>query len=217
MPDSVANAVPVGVWPNMTYLSLSKSSEWATNVNASYPDGSTQRYSLPAGSPVKPRARFRLRARLGIGTSVADGVITTGTPNLTSASVPWTAAIQGRAISVAGAGPGGLPLVTYVLTYVSAGAVTLGRNAGTTASSAEVIWSTTGNPPMGVLKALFTSLRGRLGATYYYYPWDRTVKFAYDLSGTETDGRYTVRLDSDFREEWNLQRGGIDLELVEIT
>lgn len=217
MPDSVANAVPTGVWPKMTYTALLKSSEWATNVNASYPDGSSQRYSLPAGSPVKPRARFHLRARLGIGTSVADGAITTGTPNLTSASNPWVAADAGKAISIAGAGPGGLPLVTYILTFVSAGAVTLGRNAGTTASSAEVIWGTGSQPPMGVLKNLFASLRGRLGAIWFYWPWDRTVKFAYDPSGTETDGRYCCRFESSWNEEWTLQRGELSLELVEIT
>lgn len=216
MPGNIGSAAPSGVFPRMSYLSISKSSEWATNVST-YPDGSSQRYSLPTGSPIKPRARFKLRARLGAGTSVADGAITSGTAALTSASNPWTAADEGKAISVAGAGTGGRPLVTYILAYTSAGAVTLGANAGTTVTGAEVIWGLGNQPPMGVLKALHAAYRGRHGALLYYHPWERTVPFTYDPSGTETDGRYTVRLDSDFSEEWDLLRGVAEFELVEIT
>ena len=212
MPANIGSASPIGTFPNMTYLAMSKVSEWQTSVSQ-YPDGSSQRYSIPATAP---RVRFKLRAKLGAGESVANGAIGTGTPDLTSASNPWVAADAGKAISVAGAGASGRPLVTYILTYVSAGAVTLGANAGTTVAAAETIWSTTGNPPMGVLKALHTACRGRHGALLFYWPWDRTVPFSYDPSGTELDGRYTVRWDSDFREEWNLSRGELEIELVEI-
>lgn len=64
MPGSVANAAPATVFPNLRWLSLSAVSEWATETNE-YPDGSSQRRSLPGGTPAKPRLRFIGRARLG--------------------------------------------------------------------------------------------------------------------------------------------------------
>lgn len=140
MPANVANFVPAVtplVFPNLTYLSLSKSSEWATLVSQ-YPDGSSQRYSLPAGSPAKARARFRLRARLGATA-------------------------------------------------------------------------------MAALRAFYASVKGQKDGFYWYMPWERTVPFTYDPTGTETDGRYSVRFASEWRQEWTLGRGIVELELVEIT
>ena len=64
MPGSVANAAPATVFPAMRWLSLQAVSEWATETN-DYPDGSSQRRTLPGGSPAKPRLRFIGRARLG--------------------------------------------------------------------------------------------------------------------------------------------------------
>lgn len=64
MPGNVGSAAPATVFPNLRWLSLSAVSEWATAVSE-YSDGSSQRRSLPAGSPAKARMRFTGRARLG--------------------------------------------------------------------------------------------------------------------------------------------------------
>lgn len=75
-----------------------------------------------------------------VGPSITDAAITTGTAALTSASNPWTAADAGRAIIVRGAGASGADLVTTILTYSSAGAVTLAANAGGTVTGAKAVW-----------------------------------------------------------------------------
>ena len=134
MPGNVGAAAPATVFPQMTYTALSKTSEWATNVST-FPDGSSQRYSIPATAP---RARFRLRAKLGATA-------------------------------------------------------------------------------MAALRAFHAARKGRKEPFFLYWPWERTVPFTYDDTGTETDGRYTVRFDSDFSETWSLQRGEVELEMVEIT
>ena len=216
MPGNVGNAAPATVFPAMTFRSLSKSIDWLTNVTE-YPDGSTQRLSVPGGSPAKARTRFSFRARLGPGKRVADGAITTGTPNLTSASNPWTAADEGKWISVAGAGIGGLPMVSTILTYVSAGAVTLRANAGTTASAVEVIWGSGGPTAMGTLAAFYVACKGKHAPFYFYYGYETSPLFTTGPTGAETAGRYTVRFDCDWKQEWALARGEVDLQLVEVT
>lgn len=142
MPGNVGAAAPVTVFPNLTYIALSKTSEWAMNVSQ-YPDGSSQRYTLPKGDPSPPpgpmpRARFRLRAKLGATA-------------------------------------------------------------------------------MAALRAFFVARKGKKEPFFLYWPWERTVPFSYDPTGTETDGRYIVRFDSDWNESWSLQRGEVAVDLVEIT
>ena len=75
-------------------------------------------------------------------TTLADGAITTGTPNLTSATAAFTVADQGKSIEVVGAGAAAAVLRTTILTYVGATAVTLAANAGTTVSAAVVAYGT---------------------------------------------------------------------------
>jgi len=137
MPGNVANAAPATVFPAMTFRSLSKSIDWLTNVTE-YPDGSTQRYSVPKGSPARPRVRFTLRARLAAGA-------------------------------------------------------------------------------MAALKAFYLACNGRQVPFWFYYGYETDPLFSHDPTGTETAGRYTVRFDGDWREDWALARGEVDLQLVEVT
>lgn len=73
---------------------------------------------------------------------VTDAAITTGTPNLTSATGLFTSADAGKTIVVWGAGAAGGALLTTILTFVSATAVTLASNAGTTVSGKKAYWGT---------------------------------------------------------------------------
>lgn len=73
---------------------------------------------------------------------VIDGAITTGTPNFTSATAAFVPGDAGKGIVVNGAGAAGIPLVTTILTYVSATAVTLAANASTTVSAQVVVVGT---------------------------------------------------------------------------
>lgn len=75
-----------------------------------------------------------------VGASISDAAITASAATLTSASALWTSADAGRAIVVRGAGAAGADLVTTILTYNSAGNVTLAANAGTTVTGAEAAW-----------------------------------------------------------------------------
>lgn len=75
-----------------------------------------------------------------VGPSITDAAITSGAAALTSASNPWTSADASRAIIVRGAGAAGADLVTTILTFTSAGAVTLAANAGTTVTGASALW-----------------------------------------------------------------------------
>ncbi len=58
--------------------------------------------------------------------------ITSGAAILTSANNPWTSAVVGQSIDVAGAGAAGATLRTTVAAYTSAGQITLTDNASTT-------------------------------------------------------------------------------------
>lgn len=77
----------------------------------------------------------------GSGT---DGAITSGTASFTSASASFQVADQGKIIRVVGAGVGGIPLVTTILTRNSATNVTLSINASATVSGATYQYG--GNP-----------------------------------------------------------------------
>lgn len=75
------------------------------------------------------------------GPSVSDGAITSGSPNLACAtSTPFTAGDAGRAIIVRGAGASSGDLVTTILTFTDSGHVVLAANAGTTVTTANVIF-----------------------------------------------------------------------------
>jgi hypothetical protein len=69
--------------------------------------------------------------------TITDAAITTGTPDLSSPSNPFTAAMAGRYVQVAGAGAAGATLIALVSAFVDAGHVTLDTNAGTTVAAAQ--------------------------------------------------------------------------------
>jgi hypothetical protein len=78
------------------------------------------------------------------GTQLAtNGAITSGAAILTSASNPFTPSMVGQAISISTAGSGATILYTTILSYQSAGQVTLAANAGATATAGTV--TLTGN------------------------------------------------------------------------
>lgn len=74
------------------------------------------------------------------GATETTAAITTGTAALTITPSDFVAADAGSAIIVAGAGAAGADLVTTILTYTSATAVTLAANAGTTVTGARCAW-----------------------------------------------------------------------------
>lgn len=75
------------------------------------------------------------------GPSVSDGAMTAGSPNLAChTSTPFQSQDVGRAIIVRGAGASSGDLVTTILTFTDSGDVVLAANAGTTVTTANVIF-----------------------------------------------------------------------------
>src|ERR1019366_1007352 len=70
-------------------------------------------------------------------------------------SNPYTAADVGKSIKVAGAGAGGIDLVTTISAFGSAGSITLAAAAGTGVSGAQVVWGTDDGP---AIQAAFVAL-----------------------------------------------------------
>jgi len=75
-----------------------------------------------------------------VGAAVTDGVINAGSTSLTSASNPWVAGDQGRAIIVRGAGASGADLITTIATFNSAGNLALAASAATSVTGAPALW-----------------------------------------------------------------------------
>lgn len=79
---------------------------------------------------------------LFIGTTRADGAITSGSPTFTSATGTFSAGDIGKAITVSSAGASAtLPLITTISAVGSTTSITLAANAGTTASSAQYTYA----------------------------------------------------------------------------
>jgi hypothetical protein len=73
------------------------------------------------------------------GTQLAtNGAITSGAAILTSASNPFTPAMVGQQVAVTTAGAGATILYSTILSYQSAGQVTLSTNAGATATAGTI-------------------------------------------------------------------------------
>src|ERR1700739_2256824 len=84
---------------------------------------------------------------VGNGVILEQLSITSGTPNLTSASPSFAVTDVGKVIMVTGAGPNGTDLWTTVAAFVNSSAVTLAANASTTVNPA----STVIQPYLGLL------------------------------------------------------------------
>ncbi len=103
-----------------------------TSISVILSDGT----QLVAVGFVAPASPTNLLAIVPGGTVIgaSDGHITSGTAVLTAPSNPFTPAMVGLPISITTAATGGNILYAYVLSYQSAGQVTLDRNAGATAT-----------------------------------------------------------------------------------
>lgn len=109
---------------------------------------------------------------LGIcSATVSDGAITASAAILTSASTPFTAGDVGSDIVVRGAGASGADLTTTILSYQSAGQVTLAANAGTTVTGANVIFEARAADTMGS-----------------HSPWNESTAYSNSVRPTWTPG-----------------------------
>lgn len=114
---------------------------------------SAQADGLYADTASLPFASYEDYGAVGNAQILADGAITTGTPNLTSASASWSSNDVGKSIIVVGAGAAGAALRTTILARVSATAVTLAANAGTTVSGAQTTYGTDDTAAFAALHA----------------------------------------------------------------
>lgn len=127
---------------------------------------------------------------------LTDGAITSGAAAFTSASASFTVADVGKAIVVHGAGAAAADLVTTISARVSATAVTLAANAGTTSSAALTYYGTDDTAAIKSCVANGTALGGRCtlsnGSTYMSSNSTNTVSMSGTGTGGILDGSGTV-------------------------
>lgn len=140
-----------------------------TNVAVTLYDG-TQYVLIGAFNPATGILLSIIPGGTVIGSS--DGHITSGAAILTAPSNPFTPAMVGLPISVSTAGAGATILYTTILSYQSAGQVTLSANAGATAT-------------VGVMT--LTGQYGNVGvpATPSYAGIDLLFPFEVDMNATQ--------------------------------
>lgn len=63
----------------------------------------------------------------------------------------------------------------------------------------------------------FDARKGSHQPFYLYYPFETSPKFSHDPSGVATTGRYTVRLDGDWQQIFEIARGEYELRFVELA
>jgi hypothetical protein len=102
--------------------------------------------------------------------TVSDASITSGTDDLTTVSDAFTAEDVGKAIRVYGAGAAGADLITTILAYVSATAVTLATNASTTIAAKQIKW---GTDDTSAIQAAINAVNdsGKAGRVFFPYGW----------------------------------------------
>lgn len=125
--DSVANSGPGNSSQNFTFSRVLWAGTWYEG------------FQLEGGATANNNAEWTFDHCIAHGNysrTTADGAITAAGPNLTSATAAFTTSDVGRTVAVTGAGAAGAVLYATVSTYVSATAVTLDTNAGTTVSGA---------------------------------------------------------------------------------
>jgi hypothetical protein len=135
----------------------------------------------------------------GDGRAAPDGSITSGSATLTSGSNPWTSADVGKAILVNGAGPGGVPHVTTIAAYVSAGQVTLAAAAGATISGADCLWGTDD------ADAIRTALYAAVNAGVANGTWYAELRFPpalYTLSSAPKIGSFNPGVTGASNQTW---------------
>lgn len=148
-----------------------------------------------------PSVRPEWWGAVGDGTHVLDAAITSGAAVLTSASNPWSAADVGKTIGVTGAAGTNVTLTTTILSYQSAGQVTLAANASVTVSNVEAQWGTDDRIPIqacidSCAHALFP--RVEFLGKWYVVSRNGANAWSLDLSrntaadGTVTSGSTTI-------------------------
>lgn len=93
-----------------------------------------------------------------------DGAITSGSAVFTSASANFIAGDAGKTIKVSGAGAGGVPLVTTILSRNSATSVTLATSASTTVSGTLYFYGS--DDTLAVQQAMLANRRVRIDGSH---------------------------------------------------
>lgn len=105
--------------------------------------------------------------------TVYDGVMTSGSAVLTSASNRFVVGDVGKVIAVSRAGTSNVPLRTTILSYQSAGQVTLATNAGASVTAQMVDWGTDNTTPIqSAITAAWT-----VGAAEVFFPYGTTGNY----------------------------------------
>jgi hypothetical protein len=67
------------------------------------------------------------------------------------------------------------------------------------------------------LRKFYEARRGPQEPFYFYDPWETMPKFSYDPTGTETDGRYTVRFEGAWQQSVDSSRIETEVWLIELA
>lgn len=138
-------------------------------AGAAYPDPNNPTLSVrnvsayvdPASSEVAGEYNASGNGVVGDGVFLYDGVITSGSALLSSASAAFTSADVGKSIEVDGAGVAGAPLITTILSFGNANQVTLSASASTSVvSGGKVVYGTDCTTALKTLIATVVSAGG---------------------------------------------------------
>jgi len=70
---------------------------------------------------------------------------------------------------------------------------------------------------LAALRNFYDARKGPTEPFYFYDPWDTNPKFSYDLTGQQTQGRYTVRFEGGWEQSAGIGLIEVTVELVEIA
>ena len=70
---------------------------------------------------------------------------------------------------------------------------------------------------LAALLAFYDARNGPHEPFYFYDVHDTSPKFAYDETGVETTGRFTVRFDCAWRQTVGIARADVEIAITEIT
>jgi len=67
------------------------------------------------------------------------------------------------------------------------------------------------------LRDFYDARKGPAEPFYFYDPWETVPRFSHDPTGQATQGRYTVRFNSDWSQSLGLALAELQIELVELA
>lgn len=67
------------------------------------------------------------------------------------------------------------------------------------------------------LRDFYDARNGPTEAFYFYDPYETSPKFSHDPSGQATQGRYTVRFNSEWSQSCEPGRASVNIELIELA